>query len=77
MRTDIAVATVSGKAYYVVVTELRKKNLPILSLKPGEPIPAGIKVVITTEKEKPLINHDKVLVYEDGGNPEALISSAL
>jgi hypothetical protein len=77
MKADIAVATVSGKAYYIIVSELRKRNIPFLSLKPDEPVPIEIKVVLTTEEEKHLINHEKALVYEDGGNIEAVINSAL
>jgi len=77
MRSNIAVATVSGKTYYIVVSELRKRNVPFLSLTPGETIPAEIKVVITTEKEQRLINHEKVLVYKDGADVEAMINSAL
>jgi ABC-type sugar transport system ATPase subunit len=77
MKANIAVATVSGKAYYLLVSELRKKNTPFLSLMPNEPIPVEIKAVITTEKEKHLINHEKVFVYTDGADPEALIKNAL
>lgn len=77
LKADIAVATVSGKPYYLIVNELRKRTIPFLSLKPSEPIPIGIKVVMTTEREKHLINHEKVLVYEDGVDIEAMINSAL
>jgi hypothetical protein len=77
MRADIAVATVSGKTYYLIVNELRKRNIPFLSLRPSEPIPIGIKVVITTEREKHLINHEKVLLYKDGVDIEEMINSAL
>ena len=77
MKSKIAVTTVSGKAYYIVINELRKRNVAFLSLTPGETIPAEIKVVITTEKEKQLIDHEKVLVYKDGVDVEAMINSAL
>jgi hypothetical protein len=77
MKANIAVATVSGKAYYLIVNELQKKNVPFLSILPNEPIPVEIKVVITTEKEKHLINHEKVLVYKDGTDTEAMINNAL
>jgi hypothetical protein len=77
MKAKIAVATVSGKAYYLIVSELKRKNVPFLSLIPKEPIPIEIKVVITTEKEQPQINHEKVLVYKEGAEPEALINEAL
>jgi hypothetical protein len=77
MKASIAVATVSGKAYYLIVNELQKKNMPFLSLTPFEPIPVEVKVVLTTEKEKHLIEHEKVLVYNEDADVEAMISSAM
>ena len=77
MRAKIAVATVSGKAYYLIVRELKKKKAPFLSLIPYEPIPMETRVVITTEKEKHLINHERVLAFRDGMEVEALINQAL
>jgi len=77
MKAKIAVATVSGKAYYLIISELKRKNIPFLSLIPKEPIPIEIKAVITTEKEQHFINHEKVLVYQEGVEPEALINEAL
>jgi hypothetical protein len=71
------VATVSGKAYYLIVSELKKKNTPFLSLTPNEPIPVQIKVVITTQNEEHLVEHEKVLAFKDGMKPEALIGRAL
>lgn len=77
MKAKIAVATVSGKAYYLVVKELKKRDIPFLSLTPDERVPVEIKVVITTEEEKNLVKHDKVLTFKGGGNPEALINNAI
>jgi len=77
MKEEIAVVTVSGKAYYLIVNELKKRNLPFLSLTPKDSIPIETKVVITTEKERHLINHEKVLVHQDGAEPEVLINEAL
>ncbi len=77
MKAKIAVATVSGKAYYLIVDELKKKNAPFLSLTPGEPVPAEVRAVITTEKEQCLVKHDRVLVIGEGTEPEVLISEAL
>lgn len=77
MKAKIAVATVSGKAYYLIVNELKRKNIPFLSLTPKDTIPIEIKVVITTKEEKPFINHEKILVYQEGAEPEALINEAL
>jgi hypothetical protein len=77
MKAKIAVATVSGKAYYLIVNELKKKNVPFISLTPNDPVPIDIKVVITTKKEQHLISHEKILVYDDEVEPEALINEAL
>ena len=77
MKAKIAVATVSGKAYYLIVNELKRKNIPFISLTPNDIIPIEIKVVITTKEEQHLIDHEKFLVYHDGVEPEALINEAL
>jgi len=77
MRAKIAVTTVSGKAYYLIVKELKEKKVPFLSLTPNDPIPMETKVVITTEKEKHLINHEKVLALKDENGLKALINQAL
>jgi hypothetical protein len=77
MKARIAVATVSGKAYYLIVTELKRKNAKFLSLTPSETIPLEISAVITTEEERPLINHENVLVYKDGIGLESLVNEAL
>jgi hypothetical protein len=77
MKARIAVVTVSGKAYYLIVNELKKKNLPFLSLTPKQPIPLEIYVVITTEEESSLIKHENVLVYKDEMEPGLLINEAV
>ena len=77
MKAKIAVVTVSGKAYYLIVNELKMKNIPFISLTPNDPVPIEIKVVITTKEEQHLINHGKILVYEDHTEPTALINEAL
>ncbi|MEM2971852.1 MAG: hypothetical protein QW270_05465 [Candidatus Bathyarchaeia archaeon] len=77
MKARIAIATVSGKAYYLIVNELKRRNIPFLSLTPKDPIPIEVKVVITTKEEKHLINHEKILVYQDSIEPETLVNEAL
>jgi hypothetical protein len=77
MKAKIAVATVSGKAYYLIVNELKGKNIPFISLTPNDSIPVEIKVAITTKQEQHLIKHDKILVYQDGTEPKALVNEAL
>ncbi len=76
-RAGIAVVTVSGRAYYRLVNELKNRKIPFLSLVPGEPIPPSIKVVVTTREEKALINHPQILVYEDEADPSNIVSEAL
>jgi len=77
MKAKIAVVTVCGKDYYLVVNELKRKNTPFLSLTPYEAVPIEIEVVITTEKEKPLIRHQRILAFQEGMQPETLINEAL
>ena len=77
MKARIAVATISGKAYYLIINELKRKNLQFLSLTPSETVPLEINVVITTEKERSLIKHENVLVYKDGMDLELLVNEAL
>ena len=76
MKEKIAVATVSGKAYYFLVNELKRRNLRFLSIKPTDPIPLDIKVVITTKKEQCQIAHPKVVVYTDDSDPSEVVAEA-
>ncbi len=76
MKANIAVATVSGKSYYLIVTELKKKDLPFISLTPDQPIPIETKVVITTENEKQKIRHEHVLILDEDTEPEQLVNEA-
>jgi hypothetical protein len=76
MEAKIAVATVSGKAYYFIVNELKSRALDFLSLTPYESIPLTVQVVITTEKESTLIKHPKVLVYREGASASELVDEA-
>jgi hypothetical protein len=71
MTAEVAVATVQGKAYFLIVNKLKERGIPFLSLVPSETVPTDIKVVITTEQEKHLIHHEKVLVYDGDTAPDA------
>ncbi len=77
MKAKIAVVTVSGKAYYLIVRELKKRNVQFLSLTPNERIPIDVKVVITTEEERPLIEHEKVLTFNDRTEPETVVNKTI
>ena len=76
MRAKVAVATVSGKAYFLLTKELREKNIEFISLVPGEPIPVEVKVVITTQKEKGIVNNYRTLVYNPDTDPSTVINEA-
>ena len=77
MKAKVAVATISGKAYFLIVNKLRERDIAFLSLIPGEPVPTEVKAVITTEKEKHLINHEKILVYDSETEPDTIVNEAL
>jgi len=70
MTAQVAVATVQGKAYFLIVNKLKERDIPFVSLVPGETVPTDIKVVITTEQEKHLINHERILVYDGETAPD-------
>ncbi|PVX25992.1 MAG: hypothetical protein CW691_02850 [Candidatus Bathyarchaeum sp.] len=77
MTTKIAVATVNGRAYYALVTELQRKRLPFLSLKPWDPVPIGIKVVLTTKEESKQISHPKIILFGQESTPESVVDEAI
>ena len=77
MKAKIALATVSGKAYYKLVKELKGKRLPFLSLTPRDKIPLYIKAVITTKEERDLISHPKVLIFNDEIGAAAVVDEAI
>ena len=77
MKAKIAVATVNGRAYYELVNELQRKRLPFLSLKPWDPIPLDIKVVLTTKEERNKVSYPKILLFEPESNPESVVDQAL
>jgi hypothetical protein len=77
MKAKIALATVSGRAYYKLANELKRKGLLFLSLKPWDPIPLNIKVVITTKEERHSVTHPTVLIFEHESNLISVIDEAI
>jgi hypothetical protein len=77
MKAKIAVATVSGKAYYELVNELKRKGLFFWSLKPWDPIPLDAKVVITTNEECHYVTHPSVLIFDYESDPELVVNEAI
>jgi len=76
VKAKIAVATVNGRAYYQLVTELQRKRLPFLSLKPWDPIPLHITAVLTTEEESHQVSHPQILIFGQNSSPEAIVDEA-
>ncbi len=72
MKSKVAVATVQGKAYFLIVNELKRRNIRFISLLPRDSIPPGIKVVVTTAAEQQLVNHGRILVYDAETDPELM-----
>ncbi|MCL5963456.1 MAG: hypothetical protein M1411_03720 [Candidatus Thermoplasmatota archaeon] len=81
MRTDngiikpvIGVYTSDSVLYFELITVLRKRGIPFISLSSIKEIPDYVTVIITTENESKLIN-EKIKIY--GYDPETLINIAL
>jgi predicted RNase H-like nuclease (RuvC/YqgF family) len=77
MEAKIAVATVSGKAYYLLVKALKERKIDFLSLTPFENVPFNVKVVITTEAERKHIKHPSTVVYRENTDPSAIVDEAI
>ncbi len=74
MREKVAVATVEGKTYFLIVNQLRERNIPFVSLVPGDEIAAEVKVVITTEEERNLVKHGKILIFHKEDDLDNLVN---
>lgn len=74
MKEKVAVATVQGKAYFLIAKALKEQNIPFISIISGNPIFTRVKIVITTEKEKSRINYGKTLIFKNENELENLIS---
>ena len=76
LKEKVAVATVDGKAYFLIVNALREQNVPFISLVPGDQSPAEVKVIITTEKEKQLAKNGKTLIFTNENELDNLVNEA-
>ncbi|MCD6504083.1 hypothetical protein J7K52_01755 [Candidatus Bathyarchaeota archaeon] len=77
MKRKIAVATVSGKAYYLIVRELEKLKVPFISLRPWDAVPTEVDVVITTEKERDMVNHPTIVTLSEEGDVSEAVGKAV
>lgn len=76
MKAKIAVVTVLGKAYYLLVNELKTRGLDFLSFTPYENVPLDIDVVITTDFERQFVKHPKILIYKIDDDPVITVNEA-
>lgn len=72
----IGVLTSNFSFYYELITSLKKREMPFISLTFHQPIPPNVKVIITTIDEKKKINFENVLAYK-GGDIGILIDKAI
>jgi hypothetical protein len=77
MNAKVAVATASGKAYFLLINELKNRNIQFISAIPGETLPAEAKVVITTKNEMLLVENKRVLVFEPETEPSHIVDQAV
>jgi hypothetical protein len=61
----------------LLVKELKEREVDFVSIVPGETVPAEAKVAITTEKEKMLIKHDRILVFDENETPSRVVNEAV
>lgn len=67
LPNEIAVTTLDGRAYYKITSILKEIGLKFDNVMLGQTFSPNVKLVITTEKEKSLINHERVLSLEELG----------
>jgi hypothetical protein len=73
MKGKVAVATVQGKTYYLIVNALRECDIGFFSIIPGVHVPTRAKLVITTEEEKEKVNYKKILVFHHESELDSII----
>ena len=73
----VAVATLSGSAYYELVEELRKRGIDFISLNPNSKIPIHINLVLTTREEHHLVNHPSIISYDEREDVSEIIDKAI
>ena len=75
MIEKVAVATVEGKAYFLIVNQLREHNIPFISLVPGDVVHTEVRAVITTEQERHLVKNEKVLIFTNENELDSLVNA--
>ncbi|MBI2184588.1 MAG: hypothetical protein HYU39_06475 [Thaumarchaeota archaeon] len=63
----MAVATTDGKAYYYLTHLLKTARITFTSITPGQAAPLGVKLILTTRKEKTYFSDIKTICQEEIG----------
>ncbi len=67
MPYEVAISTLDGRAYYALSKLLKEVGLAYEAFVPGQKLDSRIGLVITTKKERDLIQHHNVVCLEDLG----------
>lgn len=73
----IGILTSNFLLYYDLVSTLRRRNIPFISLSFNSPFPPNVNVIITSKNEKDKINFDKVVCCDLNSNIENIIDKAI
>jgi len=73
----VAIATLSGSAYYKLTKEMRKRKIDFISLNPKSKIPAYVNLVLTTREEQHLLNHPNIVIYDESKDVAEVVSRAI
>ncbi len=69
----VAIVTSDARVYYTATRVLKEYKIPFLSLKVGEEIPFDIEVVLTAERDLPLIDFPvKIAIHDESFIDELL-----
>lgn len=71
-RRSVALATRDPGLYHELAGFLRERHVPTVSLLPGERIPDGVAVVLTSGSEAALISHPNVLSVAEATDRRSL-----
>jgi len=74
---NIAIVTVSARAYYELTYELKKRTVPFLSLTDPYDIPSSVKVIITTERIEITDGMPFQLTYDEQDDPKDVVVKAI
>jgi len=73
----VAIATLSGSAYYKLAEELKKRKVGFVSLDPNSETPPYINLVLTTKEERCLLDHPNVFMYNKDEDVAEFVDRAI